>query len=279
MKRLLIITSLAVISSVLSFAQTYFTDGLTWETEYISTSTPQGLYSICEYSLEEDMNDSHIYLVYGSTGSSGKEFITKIKVENDLIFFWDSLESEWFLLYNFGLKVGETCTVYRPLRQQSSRHTETIIKCVGESIFSNEYCQLPCMLLEEYHDDSGEIPSSEGIWIKGLGCIRGILENNGFDLDGGGSQLLSASYGYEVIFRANSFANIDNITVKSKTIKINGKNIEISYYDGNNIISIYTVDGMLLKSLNLEDNDIELTINHTGIYIMVIGESKLILSI
>ena len=182
---------------VLASAQNYFHEGMQWMGKGFSTAYPNGgeywvLYQICRQSDNEQLS-LYRYSFSDQTGDNSV-FICYIKTEGDKVYFnqYDDSIPKWNLMYDFGLKPGEGCYIYSPLNYNLKRPR----KPVREYMVCTDIHPDPdnpgweIMEMEVYDEEDTQKPWDKGKWIKGLGSERWIERSNGFNLAGGGSELI-----------------------------------------------------------------------------------------
>lgn len=253
--------------------QSCFTDGMKWRTQISGTHKPEAVTMIEVVTIEQAMDDNcfNMYRSY-EDNTSAKELIAVIKTDEFKVFFKpkDSKTSEWYLLYDFGLKPGEGCFIYNPLASsKNSTPFKTYIKCVAidESFESEEWHVLS---LEEYNDDSCSNIIGTGFWIKGLSSLNGILYNNRFGVDGFGSKLLDVSDSDRIIY-SNKQSGILEITDSSiPNIRVDGLNIYVSVND-EICGSLYSISGEHIGNYKFGKTPAHITLPDRGIYILQIG--------
>ena len=193
MKRLVISIAMAVLP-MLIFGQECFTNGTEWKM-MIKSIEPQPKTSIEISKLDGMVNiDGYeafkMYSEYENKPDS-KTLLYYVRKENDKVFFKlpDDDSEEWYLMYDFGLAVGEGCYIYNPTFTISFKKLyKTYLKCI--SITKDETSDNTIMGMEEYKDDTFELLRGEGEWIKGISSTLGINYNTGFGRTGGEFRLI-----------------------------------------------------------------------------------------
>lgn len=113
-KHKIFITLVLLLISVAMNGQLYFKDGMKWCTKvgypyYYDTSKVEVV------TLEGTDEDGclKMYCFYDDNISE-KKMIALIKTEDEKAYFKfdDSETSQWYLMYDFGLNVGEGCYIY-----------------------------------------------------------------------------------------------------------------------------------------------------------------------
>lgn len=119
MKRLVISIAMAILP-MLIFGQECFTNGTEWITKITTPGNPKkeliqiekldGMVNIDGYDALK------MYCEYENKPDS-KALLYYVRTENDKVFFRlpDDDSGTWYLMYDFGLVVGEGCYLYCPL--------------------------------------------------------------------------------------------------------------------------------------------------------------------
>lgn len=113
----------------------YFTDGMEWRTEITGTQSSNATFSLETVTIEDYIDDVIFKMFrHYNNDTSYQEFIAFVKTIGDKVFFSSesSDDSDWYLLYDFGITDGEGCYVYSPLVMSTSKIPyKTYIKCIG----------------------------------------------------------------------------------------------------------------------------------------------------
>lgn len=264
---------LAILLPIAANCASYFKDGMKWVVEYYGTQQPNGVFSQKTYSLEGDsiINDIKALKMYVSSDDldSGKELVSIIHEEDDKVLFWDSYTQNWYLMYDFNLEEGEGCDAYDPKSCKSgSTPTSSYIKC---SAFQDDvFNRLSALDVEEYKSIGDNFLLGQGLWIKGIGSSKGVLENIGFDYDGGNSILAEASYCGDIIYK-NGESRINSVESIPYKIGVNDTGITISGSGNIGKLTIHAVDGVFVGEYNVSGSVATIPLQHKGIYIISIN--------
>ena len=278
MRHLLTLLSI-VLSPLAVSAEMYFNDGMTWNVAYTSTASPDGDYYPATVSLNgtETINGFEALKMYEAHDGETAELIAYIRVDGERVYFTkDGYESnEWYLLYDFSLKVGEGCNVSY-LYSDDYPPESTYIRCI-DICKDDSFNGFEQMIVEEFKDSSLSVNYGKGVWLKGLSSEKGVTWNNRLNADGGGCILLSASNGDEIIYQKES-ANANKLIFEGLMVNTIGSNIYISNTDENTAVSIYSVAGSCIYS-TVASTSAQATLPNKGIYILKVGDvtQKLIL--
>lgn len=227
MKRLVISIAMAVLP-MLIFGQECFTNGTEWKM-MIKSIEPQPKTSIEISKLDGMVNiDGYeafkMYSEYENKPDS-KTLLYYVRKENDKVFFKlpDDDSEEWYLMYDFGLAVGEGCYIYNPTFTISFKKLyKTYLKCI--SITKDETSDNTIMGMEEYKDDTFELLRGEGEWIKGISSTLGINYNTGFGRTGGEFRLIEVKNGDRVFYSDNT-TSISKVSNAPLRYRVDGLNI------------------------------------------------------
>ena len=279
MKRLYLSIFSIIISSFAILAQDvmYFKEGSQWIVE-IYPDEPYKPYVTETLTLQSIPGATSNILALYTDHPSEYYFdahCLNIMVEGEKVYFQlvseacvvPSADDEgWYLMYDFGLEVGESCEIYNA---GSMRYNNDLavcketIKCIGYT-GTDEIGSLCHMNMEELH--SGE----RGVWIKGVGDSAGLLDNGGYGRDGRGSKLIKFIFDGEEIYSSSS-ASVKNVTDSQdfQVIK-NGLNLTVLTSDLGHKCYVYSLDGKLISINDLIETN-KFSLPSPGFYILKIG--------
>ncbi|MBD5208384.1 MAG: hypothetical protein HDS80_00360 [Bacteroidales bacterium] len=303
MKRIILLFSMIV--PLLINAQNRFEIGTTWNINHTGgvadPSIPVASW-IEPVTLEQTKDSEYPAFYKTPDGSSEKEFVAYAKIDGEKVYFnLDDVEkSEWYLLYDFGMKVGDECDIYSPLYTEFTDEgnrtlRKTHVKCVATSETS-VFSGLPIMVVM---DDSNEYCPHYDLWLKGVSSISGLFSSffNSWYAGGGRTLVDVVSPDGVIIYNYNSVnwtgidwenilplgeidwdnVNWDTISVSEMTVShqpkitITGLEIEVSI-DGEANGSIYSVDGKHLGTYRLSETPQRINLSEMGLYIIKIGD-------
>ena len=270
MKRLVISIAMAVLP-MLIFGQECFTNGTEWKM-MIKSIEPQPKTSIEISKLDGMVNiDGYeafkMYSEYENKPDS-KTLLYYVRKENDKVFFKlpDDDSEEWYLMYDFGLAVGEGCYIYNPTFTISFKKLyKTYLKCI--SITKDETSDNTIMGMEEYKDDTFELLRGEGEWIKGISSTLGINYNTGFGMTGGEFRLIEVKNGDRVFYSDNT-TSISKVSNAPLRYRVDGLNINLSGTEVSDNIQVYYTNGALLGNFTAKGNSINIRVPNSGVYVL-----------
>ena len=270
MKRLVISIAMAVLP-MLIFGQECFTNGTEWKM-MIKSIEPQPKTSIEISKLDGMVNiDGYeafkMYSEYENKPDS-KTLLYYVRKENDKVFFKlpDDDSEEWYLMYDFGLAVGEGCHIYNPTFTINDKELyKTYLKCV--SITKDETSGNTIMGMEEYKDDTFELLRGEGEWIKGISSTLGINYNTGFGMTGGEFRLIEVKNGDRVFYSDNT-TSISKVSNAPLRYRVDGLNINLSGTEVSDNIQVYYTNGALLGNFTAKGNSINIRVPNSGVYVL-----------
>ena len=270
MKRLVISIAMAVLP-MLIFGQECFTNGTEWKM-MIKSIEPQPKTSIEISKLDGMVNiDGYeafkMYSEYENKPDS-KTLLYYVRKENDKVFFKlpDDDSEEWYLMYDFGLAVGEGCYIYNPTFTISFKKLyKTYLKCI--SITKDETSDNTIMGMEEYKDDTFELLRGEGEWIKGISSTLGINYNTGFGMTGGEFRLIEVKNGDRVFYSDNT-TSISKVSNAPLRYRVDGLNINLSGTEVSDKIQVYYTNGALLGNFTANGNSINISVPNSGVYVL-----------
>ena len=277
MKRLVISIAMAVLP-MLIFGQECFTNGTEWKM-MIKSIEPQPKTSIEISKLDGMVNiDGYeafkMYSEYENKPDS-KTLLYYVRKENDKVFFKlpDDDSEEWYLMYDFGLAVGEGCYIYNPTFTISFKKLyKTYLKCI--SITKDETSDNTIMGMEEYKDDTFELLRGEGEWIKGISSTLGINYNTGFGRTGGEFRLIEVKNGDRVFYSDNT-TSISKVSNAPLRYRVDGLNINLSGTEVSDKIQVYYTNGALLGNFTANGNSINISVPNSGMYILKIKNTTI----
>lgn len=184
-------------------AENLFVDGAKWVEQ--GESYPEGVAYPFEHVYTIEGTDEwlgepclRLYLANGNDEST-KHLATLLRVDGDKVYFMNSTEdSDWTLLYDFGLEIGESCEVGQMPSDWTKKSTVTLdrVTCV-DKITSEKYNR-PAMVMRS---GESEIEESDGIWLTGIGSDQGLNCNCRYSWSADmWSELKEMSVGDRVIF-------------------------------------------------------------------------------
>ena len=277
MKRLVISIAMAVLP-MLIFGQECFTNGTEWKM-MIKSIEPQPKTSIEISKLDGMVNiDGYeafkMYSEYENKPDS-KTLLYYVRKENDKVFFKlpDDDSEEWYLMYDFGLAVGEGCYIYNPTFTINDKELyKTYLKCI--SITKDETSGNTIMGMEEYKDDTFELLRGEGEWIKDISSTLGINYNTGFGMTGGEFRLIEVKNGDRVFYSDNT-TSISKVSNAPLRYRVDGLNINLSGTEVSDNIQVYYTNGALLGNFTANGNSINISVPNSGMYILKIKNTTI----
>lgn len=285
MKKFYLLIISLVMSSLASFAQDtmYFKEGTQWIVEIYPDDpiTPITTERLTLQSIPGA--PSNIFALY--TDSPNEYYFDShcldIKVEDEKVYFHlvdDTLkvpqaeDEGWYLMYDFGLKEGETCEIYEANGMRFNNSTSVCRETVRfiEYAPTDEIDSLCKMIMEDITYGEGYGYSDRGVWIKGIGDTAGLLNNGGYGRDGGGSRLIGVIYEGKEIYSRQP-AEVKNITDTADfQVNRNGQTVTITASDLEQPCYIYSADGKLISIIDLSVSN-NFTLPASGLYIIKIG--------
>lgn len=192
-------------------AENYFREGMKWEYEITPVVSPRPTgerpvpYPVTLYIEGKDFKAGKECMKLYSIEADGKGnhpiILTYIHTEGDKVYFLpmnfagEPESDEWLLLFNFGLKAGETDRVTLMFWSYSQGGKEPVTISCSEVMQQ----QTPFGVVNRMKMSHGT--REDGEWIDGIGCVRGCAVNGGWDLDGAeAGTLLRASLNGEVLY-------------------------------------------------------------------------------
>lgn len=264
----LTILAISLAFSFMGMAQNYFVDGTIWNFEVWGTHEPIPHPATEQVYLSKSPTLEFLEMYHKWDASSDDaHFVAYVKTEDNNVYFKLNSDesSDWFLFYNFNLKEGEGCYVYSPdyLNADGTPY-RSFIKCtrLSETPKGTE------MLLQQYDDETCQDIPYDGVWLKGIGSLSGVLDNNKYGMMGRGSKLVKVVSGDEIIYSTSQSAGISsNPSPPLIDIGIDGHNLFLSSDYITNVF-LYTQNGICINKLVLDSTPIAIKELNPGVYIL-----------
>ena len=260
------------IMPMLVTAQTYFKDGTTWKTRLCGTQSAD---NVVYYNTYAKLNgtetvDGHqaLKLFYYEEAKPEPQLYAYIRTDGDKVYFKpaNAAKDTWYLMYDFGLKVGESCEVYSAWNIDNYPNLkESHITCLD--VQKDENSGFDKMLVQESLEG---IDCGNFVWYKGLSSDLGLLWNNGCGIDGIGRNLMEVTYNGEVIY-SNNTTSVENVATGGLKISVSGKNVAVTNISKQERVELFSADGKLVKELVVERGAANIILPTNGIYILKIG--------
>ena len=263
---------------MLIFGQECFTNGTEWKMMIRSIEyQPKTSFEISKLDGMVNINGYDAFKMYSEYENKpdSKTLLYYVRTENDKVFFKlpDDDSEEWYLMYDFGLAVGEGCYIYNPTFTISFKKLyKTYLKCI--SITKDETSDNTIMGMEEYKDDTFELLRGEGEWIKGISSTLGINYNTGFGRTGGEFRLIEVKNGDRVFYSDNT-TSISKVSNAPLRYRVDGLNINLSGTEVSDNIQVYYTNGALLGNFTANGNSINISVPNSGVYILKIKNTTI----
>lgn len=235
-------------------ATDYFTEGTVWEVVYDDDSQPTPTYVAYNYYIEGDTVIAGLDCLKMwsacQTGNSTKELATCIYKDGERVYFFPhKASSEKALLYDFALQPEQRSSFALPKGQWTDKGDciENDVRCDYLYQIKQGVATLEAMHVTEFATGQATTHSQGGTWIKGIGSLRGVLENIGFDMDGGSSWLSRVTHNGETIYSNDMPTYIKQVKATQRTqgkYRLDGK---LAMPDGK---GIYIVNGRKVLGQN-----------------------------
>ena len=277
MKRIVISIAMAILP-MLIFGQECFTNGTEWKMMIRSIEyQPKTSFEISKLDGMVNIDGYEAFKMYSEYENKpdSKTLLYYVRKENDKVFFKlpDDNSEEWYLMYDFGLAVGEGCYIYNPTFTISFKKLyKTYLKCI--SITKDETSDNTIMGMEEYKDDTFELLRGEGEWIKGISSTLGINYNTGFGRTGGEFRLIEVKNGDRVFYSDNT-TSISKVSNAPLRYRVDGLNINLSGTEVSDNIQVYYTNGALLGNFTANGNSIDISVPNSGMYILKIKNTTI----
>lgn len=274
MKHLLLILSFLL--PFVADCEPCFEEGMRWTSDIYDSTTPTmavGAREVIYLEGDTILKDKNALKMFEIAESNQlPQLISAVHEEDSKIWYWDLQTNEWYLAYDFNLKVGEGCYVYNiKMRTKEDLPQCSYIKCVGIKE-SGDYVFID---FEEYlyGEEYAGFPPCEGYWIKNVGSPAGVLYNNiVFSYTGIWRKLVEACNGDNVIYeyKKSDIADADFIPMKITT-NANGLVISGLNAVSRSMLHVYTIEGVLVGHYNTVGDDISIELPGHGVYVVAVG--------
>lgn len=261
-----------LLSFIMVQAQTCFIEGTEWKMQMSGSPTPYyptWLETVTLERCDDDGTEALGLYLCRDEDISTRKFVSYVRTEGEKVFFKiePGADAEWYLLYDFGLKPGEGCYVYSPafLPFDPDSNDRRYVRCteIVETYPSGiNYMSLEVGFHEtdDYFDD--------GVWIKGIASLTGVLHNNTFGLSGMGAVLLEVSCNGEKIYQRGEAGVAATEVPEDIFIRTDGRDVYISTAGEACRGAVFTVSGMKVADVQVGPSTVGVTLPSSGVYIM-----------
>ena len=215
MKRLLFL--IFAIIPFMGHSEVYFKEGMKWVNWIVGSHGPDTEISYQTFFIKgtSHIAEEEVLNMYMNSDYELEEkFIAYIRVENQKVFFKqdNSEDSQWFLMYDFGLETGDEFITFSPVLPLSWYEEGKYMVLDGYKS-PEDASGWELMYLTMYMDNgSGEYKEyAEGSWIKNLCSTAGVVYNV-YGYDGFGSGLVAVYDHDELIYSSPGFTSVQDVT-------------------------------------------------------------------
>lgn len=264
---------------MLAFAQSYFKDGTTWETTLSEVGPGNGdnaqKESVCTVTLNgaERVDGYDALRMYQSDDRSPEpKLYAYVRCEGDKVMIKPCgvENAKWYLMYDFGLAVGEGCYVYGAWDFCEDREPcKTYMECVA--IEQDAASGLTAMTVREVYKGFDE---GTFVWYKGLSSKMGVLYNNGLGLDGIGRMLTKAVCDGKTVYSRQT-TGVGAVEHDAFKAVVNGLHVDVTNIAAPCQVALYAADGKLIESSFAGGGSARLLLPAYGVYVLKVGERTL----
>lgn len=264
-----IIVGLLIWLPVAAQAENYFTSGTIWDE--VVFPNPPGRPDIRHKAWLQESEDplqdalalyrQHDYEAHASLAGY-------IRTEGEKVYFSrpDTPAGEWYLMYDFGLELGESVEVYdmglHLTDGEVGKHTLVYTSDCPEEWEVKDHAGDAEVMVMQSPESIGEEHPTYGYWVKGVGSLMGVLYNYHFLLDGFGGILLSVTNNGKAVFGASGASVEEAARMTGKWLKTSGMHISVESDDN---FTVYNTQGQQIGKAKGTEG---LTIPSHGIYIV-----------
>jgi hypothetical protein len=282
--------------SLYSWGQTVSTQLITpnkiWNVEHITDCyTEQGETTdcLCLISTEtitvrdtKTYNGKEYYELFSDSPSDAfpnGRVVNYVREEGKKVYFYVEECNTEYLLYDFGLNVGDEVLLVDPQYQFSWSNQDNACELTEDELHNFQYTVIEVDSIE-YNNIKRKmlkVESARGqdIWVEGIGCMRGINHKIGTFMVGAAHQLKDCYEANELIFE-NEIARsciktaLSNVQPDLITVFIDEQNI-LHIANAQNIpLTIYNMQGHTIQSVVPDSKDYKKDISALpkGVYII-----------
>lgn len=255
-KEFLMLIGLSAMICSTATAQNYFTENTVWEE--IGRATPLEEYMTNHYTLAEpgDMAGKECLKLYRTDNNdpATRTLQSYIHVDGDKVYFLRDLASgQWKLMYDFGIKVGETCAVEQFRDFANVPHDQSFtLTCLSET--------------ESTKTLEGEY--AKVTWLTGIGNPAGVTGNLYELYCGGESHLIKVTSAGETVYE-NTAMLAQTLTTPC-AVKVTEGGVTVTGSAAGTLVTIHSVDGKCMHR-SLTGTAPTYVSLPTGIYMVSVG--------
>ncbi|MCM1521623.1 MAG: hypothetical protein NC039_03095 [Muribaculaceae bacterium] len=248
-------------------AQNYFTAGTKWISEIHGTGDGKNEHIETTWLEAETefsgMKCIPMYIMLDDDATTTR-LATYIRVDGEKVYFLpDNVSGTWALLYDFGLKENERCIVRNIPYPWNDKSAASSYPNEMVYVGPTEEQGLPSMKMDVIHNN--EILGS-GVWIKGIGSVMGVTENEGFGKAGGGGKLLEVISNGKTVYKTES--GIAKTEKPGASVVVADRTVSASGLEEGQIVSLYAIDGSLVSETKVKSGMATIKAPAPGIYIL-----------
>lgn len=247
-----------------------------WTTEIYHHDDPAAPPTIENTTIERDtiVDGLQAMVMQCSYNDLTAENSMVVRTDGDKVYFKapDKLGGEWLLMYDFGLREGDGCYIYNPVSWRSNgKLFKSYMKCVETNAQDTRYNGLSTLTVKEYRTEAcDDLYPGEGVWLKGIAAVNGVLYNDYYGADGWGALLQEAALNGEVIYSKEA-TSIQNIDKTQMNIRIDGLTVCVCNAQKADKLLLYSTDGRLMARTQITGNDARLALPKAGTYVLKVG--------
>jgi hypothetical protein len=275
MKRVFIFLFVAL--PLMVCAENYFKEGTKWIVKTVGTTNPEPTVSMETFSIEGDTivaSEVALKLYFSGDAMPTKRLAAILRVDDQRVYFQTAASQGWTLLYDFGLAVGEGCTVGEVTDLWAAAPEApamSYVRCISTEK-DPENPEVERMIMQVCDKSTLEpYPDAEGVWLRGIGSADGVLYNACFGEDGAKQTLVEVSLPDRVIYSISS-AGIKATPKEAVVARIDGRKLTVST-PKQTTLAIYGADGRQMASQTVAAGSTTVALPTAGVYLVSIGQS------
>lgn len=188
-------------------AKNFFKEGTHWIVEVYPDWDPTADTFFSEYFIDDtEIIDGKEYMKMFEKHESGKiEFLYLLRSEGEKVYMRNAYNNTDYLIYNFGLKPGEYCTIYQSFGLETeNKRTPIEWNLTYSDVQFDPVWGENKLSLEGTRVDNNNIPLDKAFWIDGIGSSVQPGINLISGIDGYGSRVIEVIVDGMTIFKANN---------------------------------------------------------------------------
>lgn len=279
------ITILLLLTFISAMTQTMVREGLAWTNHTWCDFTGEDLgYNTVWFEFDHYEGNDAIFQVYDTPGK--EPLITEETMNygqicqigekvyfKKYIKFSDGAPEEWRLMYDFALQPGESAIVYavEPGYNNPTRSPEqvTCLSLSSTSFPNWESMNILNLDLNRTEVEDWELEWLSGTWVKGLGSVKGVLDNIHFGWISGYTHNTTIKENGEFLI---SFGPTEPAMVGATNdyrikFELQGRSLTV-YSENGHPVTVNAIDGNQVTRTEAGEPQLQVVLKHAGVYMV-----------